>query len=149
MLEYALVLPAGSGKSTLASKYNFLIDIDSLHTENFRKELEIKYQETLKTGNWELYNKFECNWILPYLMIFPKNFILLVHCKEKAIILGLKILGSFKPKFSVIEKVIIERGEERGKLTLHNWINIKDAEILDSHQNIEKEVLKIFNEINK
>ena len=123
-------------ESTLASKYNFLIDIDSLHTENFRKKLEIKYQETLKTGNWESYNKFECNWILPYLRIFSYVSSFLKIVKMKAIILGLKILGSFKPKFSVIERVIIERWR-RNKITLHNWINIKDAEIFDSHQKID------------
>ena len=148
MLEYALILPAGSGKSFLASKYDFLIDIDSLHDTKFRKELQQKYEETLETGNWEEYNKFECNWILPYLQKYPNNNILLLHCHEKANILGLNILGNFKPRIDVINKVILERGKEKGDITLHNWNNIKDVVIMDSHQSIEKEVLKIYKTIS-
>ena len=148
MLEYALILPAGSGKSFLASKYDFLIDIDSLHNEKFRKELQQKYEDTLKTGTWEEYNKFECNWVLPHLQKYPKNYILLLHCHEKANILGLTILGSFKPRIDVINKVILERGKEKGDITLHNWNNIKDVVIMDSHQSIEKEVLKIYKTIS-
>lgn len=147
MLEYAIVLPAGSGKSTLASKYEFLIDIDSLHTDSFREELSKKYDLTLKTGDWEAYNNFECSWILPYLQKYPKNFILLVHCHEKADILGLKILGSYKPHFEIIKRVSRARGRKRGDLTLYNWNNIKDAKIMDSHAEIEKEVLKIHKNI--
>jgi hypothetical protein len=147
MLEYAIVLPAGSGKSTLASKYEFLIDIDSLHTDSFREELSQKYQVALKTGNWESYNNFECNWILPYLQKYPENFILLVHCHEKAEILGLNILGCYKPCFEIIKKVSDERGGKRGNLTIHNWNNITDATAMDSHEEIEQEVLKIYNNI--
>lgn len=148
MLEYAIVLPAGSGKSTLAKKYNFLIDIDSLHTKKFREELEEKYQNTLKTGDWDSYNKFECDWILFYLKEYPKNYILLVHCFEKANILGLTILGSFKPTFDIIKSVSSKRGEKRGNITLHNWINVGDCIIMDSHQKIEKEVLKLYENIS-
>ena len=147
MLEYALVLPAGSGKSTLSSKYEYLIDIDSLHTLQFREELKIKYNETLKTGDWDSYNNFECEWILPKLQSFPSNYVLLVHCHEKANILKLKILGCFKPSYDIIKDVIKERGEERGKLTLLNWTTIRDALVMDSHQKIEKAVLEIANNL--
>ena len=147
MLEYAIILPAGGGKSTLASKYEFLVDIDSLHTDNFRDQLSQKYDIALKTGDWKSYNNFECNWVLPYLLKYHKHFILLVHCHEKADILGLKILGSFKPSFEIIKSVCKERGGKRGTLTLHNWNNIKDAKIIDSHTEIEKEVLKIHENI--
>ena len=149
MLEYALILPAGSGKSFLASKYDFLIDIDSLHNEKFRKELQQKYEDTLKTGNWEEYNKFECNWVLPHLQKYPKNYILLLHCHEKAHILGLNILGGFKPKYDIVKSVIVDRGKKRGDITLHNWKNITDVKIMDSHKCIEKEVLKIYKNISK
>lgn len=147
MLEYAIILPAGSGKSTLASKYEFLLDIDSIHTDNFRDQLSQKYDISLKTGDWESYNNFECNWILPYLQKYTKNCILLLHCHEKAEILGLKILGSYKPSFEIIKRVSSERGGKRGELTLHNWNNIKEAKIIDSHAEIEKEVLKIHKNI--
>lgn len=147
MLEYAIVLPAGSGKSTLYSKYEYLIDIDALHTLQFREELNKKYNETLKTGDWDSYNNFECDWILPKLQSFPSNYILLVHCYEKAKILKLKILGCFKPSFDIIKGVIKERGEERGNLTLLNWTTITDAVVMDSHQSIEKAVLEIVNNL--
>ena len=149
MLEYALVLPAGSGKSTLASKYDFLIDIDSLHDTKFREELEQKYKNSLKTGDWEEYNKFECSWILPHLQKYPTHYILLLHSHEKAHLLGLNILGGFKPKYDIIKRVIVDRGEKRGNITLHNWNNIKNVVIMDSHQSIEKEILKIYKNIYK
>ena len=148
MLEYAIVLPAGSGKSTLASKYEFLIDIDSLHTDIFREELSQKYQIALKIGNWESYNNFECSYIFPQLQKYPKYFILLVHCHEKADILGLNILGCYKPNIEIIKKVSHERGKKRGNLTIHNWNNITDAIVMDSHEEIEQEVLKFYKNIS-
>tara|TARA_B100001093_G_C26738683_1_gene975658 strand:+ start:744 stop:1193 length:450 start_codon:yes stop_codon:yes gene_type:complete len=148
MLQYAIVLPAGSGKSTLSSKYDFLIDIDSLHTQQFREELKLKYNETLKTGNWDLYNKIECDWILPKIANFPSNYVLLVHCPEKAHLLNLQILGSFKPSYNIIKNVVENRGKERGNLTIHNWETVTDSKILDSHNDIETEVLKCIKEIN-
>ena len=143
MLEYALILPAGSGKSTLSLKYKYLIDIDSLHTLQFREELKKKYNETLKTGDWSAYNNFECEWILPKLQSFPSNYILLVHCHEKANIMKLKILGCFKPSIDVMKQVVEERGEERGKLTMLNWVTVKDAIVMESHQSLEKAILEI------
>ena len=39
-------------------------------------------------------------------------------------------------------------GKKRGDITLHNWNNVKDVVIMDSHQSIEKEVLKIYKTIS-
>jgi hypothetical protein len=147
MLQYAIVLPAGSGKSTLSLKYNFLIDIDSLHSQQFREELKLHYYETLKTGNWDLYNKKECEWILPKIAKFPTNYVLLVHCHEKAHLLNLQILGSFKPTYNILKNVAKIRGKERGNLTILNWETVTDSKILASHNDIENEVLKCVNEI--
>ena len=141
MLKYAIVLPAGSGKSTLSQKYNFFIDIDSLHSQEFREELKKQYSIALKTGDWEFYNKFECDWILPKLIEFPENYILLVHCSEKAKILNLDILGSFKTSYKVMMSVAESRGVERGALTKLNWETTRDAIILETHDDIEKAVL--------
>jgi serine protease inhibitor len=147
MLNYSIVLPAGSGKTTLSRKYEFFIDIDSLHTLDFREKLKIQYSKALKSGDWETYNNFECDWILLKLHQFPENYILLVHCSEKAKILNLEILGSFKPSYKTIQKVVEERGLERGKLTILNWKTTNDAIILETHEDIEKEILKCANKI--
>ena len=141
MLKYAIVLPAGSGKSTLSQKYNFFIDIDSLHSQEFREELKKQYSIAVKTGDWEFYNKFECNWILPKLKEFPENYILLVHCSEKAKILNLNVLGSFKTSYKVMMSVAESRGVERGALTKLNWETTYDAIILDTHNDIREAVL--------
>ena len=147
MLNYAIVLSAGSGKSTLSQKYEFLIDIDALHTPEFREELRRQYDKALNTGNWEDYNNFECNWILPKLRQFPEHYILLVHCSEKADILKLNILGAFKPNKKVIDEVIKNRDEYRGKLTKLNWETAIESKIMDSHLLIEKEVINIYRKI--
>ena len=147
MLKYAIVLPAGSGKNTLSQKYNFFIDIDSLHSIEFREELKEQYSQALKTGDWEFYNKFECDWILPKLLEFPQNYILLVHCSEKAKILNLNILGSFKTSYKTNLMVIESRGVERGPLTKLNWETTQDAIILETHDDIEKAVLDCVSRI--
>ena len=147
MLNYAVVLPAGSGKTTLSQKYEFFIDIDSLHTLEFREKLKIQYYKALKSGDWDSYNKFECVWILPKLHQFPENYILFVHCTEKAKLLNLNILGSFKPSYKTIQKVAEERGLERGKLTMLNWETVNDAITFETHDDIEKEILKCTNKI--
>jgi len=147
MLKYAIVLPAGSGKSTLSQKYNFFIDIDSLHSQEFREELKKQYSIALKTGNWEFYNKFECDWILPKLKEFPQNYILLVHCSEKAKILNLDILGSFKTSYKTTLRVVESRGVERGALTKLNWETTQDAIILETHDDIEEAVLNCASRI--
>ena len=138
MLKYAIVLPAGSGKTTLSQKYNFFIDIDSLHSIEFREELKEQYSQALKTGDWEFYNKFECDWI------FPK---LLVHSSEKAKILNLNILGSFKTSYKTTLRVVESRGLERGALTKLNWETTQDAIILETHDDIEEAVLNCASRI--
>ena len=138
MLKYAIVLPTGSGKTTLSQKYNFFIDIDSLHSIEFREELKEQYSQALKTGDWEFYNKFECDWI------FPK---LLVHSSEKAKILNLNILGSFKTSYKTTLRVVESRGLERGALTKLNWETTQDAIILETHDDIEEAVLNCASRI--
>ena len=147
MLNYAIILPAGSGKSTLSLKYEFLIDIDSLHTPEFREVLRKEYDKAISLGKWEDYNNFECNWILPKLQQFPEHYILLVHCSEKANLLKLNILGQFKPNKQVIDNVIKIRDEDRGKLTRLNWETVTDATIMDSHILIKKEVINIYRKL--
>lgn len=147
MIRYAIVLPAGSGKSTLASKYNFLIDIDALHSKEFQIELRELYKTTRITGDWHLYNAFECNWILPQLQNYTPNHILLVHCVEKATILGLTVLGIWKTSRLIMENVIKQRNDTKGIIML-NWESLQDAQILETHNDIENAILDVIKERN-
>ena len=147
MISYAVVLPAGSGKSTLASKYNFLIDIDALHSKEFQYELRKLYKKTYITGDWHTYNAFECNSILPRLQNYTPNHILLVHCVEKATILGLTVLGIWKTSRIIMENVVKQRNDTRGIIML-NWESLQDAQILETHNDIENAILDIIKERN-
>jgi len=147
-LNYAIVLPSGSGKSTLASKHEFLVDIDTLHSNEFRSEMEQHYAQARKTGDWKTYNTIECNWILPQLQPFTMHHVLLVHCTEKAQLLGLTVLGVWKTSRATMEKVVEMRGDTQG-ITMHNWESLQDAQILDTHHEIEHAVLQSVDSMHK
>ena len=95
-MEYAIVLPAGSGKTTLVAKYPHLVDIDALHTDDFKTTLRELYTECLRTGDWGRYNSFEAETIKPLVQQLTRNHILLVHSAAKASLLGLKLLRQWK-----------------------------------------------------
>jgi len=148
MIKYAIVLPAGSGKSTLASKYDFLIDIDALHSKEFQDELRKLYKETCITGDWHTYNAFECNSILPQLQNYTPNHILMVHCVEKATILGLNVLGIWKTSRLIMENIVKQRNDTKGVVML-NWESLQNAQILETHNDIENAILDTIKDIIK
>ena len=139
---FAIVLPAGSGKSTLATKHEYLVDIDALHTQEFKTNLWLPYYtEARQTGDWEKYDAYECDWLRPRLAAFTPQHVLLVHSVQKAERLGLTVLGVWKTSRAVMERVAAERHDDQG-IVAHNWDSLPTAQILDTHADIECAVLE-------
>jgi hypothetical protein len=142
MLTCAIVLPAGSGKTTLAAKYDWLVDIDALHTPQFASMLRLLYDETCQTDDWDSYVACECDYVRPLLEPFPASHVLMVHCAQKATVLGLRILGAWKPCRDLMERVAAERCRHgrSGDLVRRNWLI--PAEIVDTFTDLEREVVR-------
>ena len=140
----AIVIPAGSGKTTLSKKYKNLYDIDAFHTEEDIKVLNQLYKETTITNNWTKYNTYEISLIKEKISELQTPFILLLHSKEKADLLGLTYLGACKISRNIMEMKAIERGytdKLREEMTRSNWENC-DATIFDSYEDINRFVVE-------
>jgi hypothetical protein len=150
-MKYAIVLPSGSGKTTLSKKYKDLIDIDSLLTETQQCVLKDLCLIAMKNNNWESHQNKEYEFIAKKIEELEDNKILLCHHESKALKYNLKVIGSFKTSKEVMMKVSKMRSDKdrfRGLCTIHNYESCIDSIVLDSHETIEKEIVKLLNNIN-
>ena len=107
---------------------------DALHTPDFREALSMRY------ADWQGYNTFECDWLRPRLAAFTPQHVLLVHCPDKARLLGLTLLGEWKTSWAVMQRVAQQR-HDTCSVVRHNWESLRTAQIMDTHDDIEQAVL--------
>jgi hypothetical protein len=142
-MNKCIILPPGHGKSSLGKVCNFVVNIDSLHTEEQRIDLG----NFLAKHDYIGYIKQESVFLKNRIKNVKRK-ILLVHCQEQAEIYGLKILGNFKLYKKEIQKIIKERESDprtyRAKNTLVMWEANKNAEKCKSFKELEQKINKIL-----
>ena len=123
----------------MGATYEYLVDIDSLHTECFRHKLRALYDKTRQNNDWSTYNAFECEWLLPHLAPLTEKHVVLLHEAQKAQLLGLTVVGAWKTSFAVMQRVAAQRNDFY--LTPHSWASTA-ATILETHTDVEQAVLE-------
>ena len=150
--KYAIIIPAGSGKTTIAKKYECLYDIDDFKEERDNILLQTLSILSMKSGNWDEYNKKEYDIIKDKINLLPHNSIILIHCIKKALQHNLKILCSLK----ITKDLMLEIAEQRGKkynnwrkqITIYSWEHT-NAIVCKSFDEIEKIIVTKILSISK
>ena len=150
-MKYSIVLPAGSGKTYLSNKYDNLIDIDSLLSEEEQLILKELCINAMKDNNWVMHQNKEYEFINKKIQEIEDDKILLCHHESKARKYNLEVIGSFKTSKEIMLNVAKARSktdEFRGLCTIHNYESCLDSIVLESHEDIENEIKKILSNIN-
>ena len=142
-MNKCIILPPGHGKSYFGKVYDIVANIDSLHTEEQRVDL----QNFLAKYDYDGYVKQESIFLKNRIKNVKRK-ILLVHSQEQAEIYGLTILGNFKLHKKEIQKIIKERESDprtyRAKNTLDMWEANKNAEKCKSFEELEQKIDSIL-----